>query len=157
MGVQTEVKLFFVYSTYKITGLHYNYRCATLSAAYVGYLWFKNLLLTPHIWVSNLKCSLFLYVSHTVSLDYTTRNGAQLMLVTASLRIFCLHHTYMCATLNAADVCMFHLQNQWVTLHLWMRHLKCSLCWLPLPRESLVTLQLWVRHLKCRLGWLPLV
>ena len=34
---------------YKITELHYTYGNATLSADYVGYLYFENYWLTPHI------------------------------------------------------------------------------------------------------------
>jgi len=47
-----------------------------------------------------------------------------------------LHYTYVWATFSAADVCYLYLENFWVTLLLWVRHLTCSLCWLPLPRES---------------------
>ena len=32
---------------------------------------------------------------------------------------------------------MLYLHNHWVTLHSRVRHLKCSLCWLALPKESL--------------------
>ena len=39
----------FVISTYRITELHYTYGNATLSADYVGYLYFENYWLTPHI------------------------------------------------------------------------------------------------------------
>ena len=48
VGVQPEVKPFIVKS-YKITELHYTYGNATLSADYVGYLYFENYWLTPHI------------------------------------------------------------------------------------------------------------
>ena len=48
----------FVTSTYRITAVHYTYGYATLSADYVGYLYFKNYWFTPHIWLSNLKGSL---------------------------------------------------------------------------------------------------
>ena len=34
-------------------------------------------------------------------------------------------------------VCKLCLKNHWVTLHLWVCHLKCSLCLLALPQESL--------------------
>ena len=43
--------------TYRITELRYTYVNATLSADYVGYLYFENYWFTPHIWVSNLKGS----------------------------------------------------------------------------------------------------
>ena len=47
-----------VSSTYRITKLHYTYGNANLSADYLGYFYFENYWLTPHIWVSNLKGSL---------------------------------------------------------------------------------------------------
>ena len=76
----------------------------------------------------------------------------QTMLVTSSLRIPCLHHTNGWPTLSVAYVCMFHLQNDWVTLHLWVRYLQSHwttlhvwvsninrcLCLEALPTESLV-------------------
>ena len=34
-------------------------------------------------------------------------------------------------------VCKLWLKNHWVTLHPWVCHLKCSLCLLALPKESL--------------------
>ena len=34
-------------------------------------------------------------------------------------------------------VCKLYLKNRWVTLHPWVCHLKCSLCLLALPKESL--------------------
>ena len=42
MGVQLYVQAMFICSTYRITLLHYMYGCATLSAAYVGYLYQEN-------------------------------------------------------------------------------------------------------------------
>ena len=42
---------------YKITELHYTYGNATLSADYVGYLYFQNLWVTPYIWVSTLRAA----------------------------------------------------------------------------------------------------
>ena len=56
MGVQPEVQPFIVKS-YRITELHYNYGNATLSADYVGYLYFHNQWVTPHIWVSTLRAA----------------------------------------------------------------------------------------------------
>ena len=38
------------------------------------------------------------------------------------------HHAYVDTTLTAAYVCGFYPQNHWVTLHLWLFHLKGSLC-----------------------------
>ena len=89
MGAPPTVQLMFVSSTYRITGLHYTYGSATLSAAYVGYLYlgnhwvtlsygcatlsavfvsylkFHNHLLTPHLWVCNVKFSLLLLAPPT--------------------------------------------------------------------------------------------
>ena len=56
MSVQPEVQLFIVKS-YRITELHYNYGNATLSADYVGYLYFHNHWVTPYIWVSTLRAA----------------------------------------------------------------------------------------------------
>ena len=49
MHAPPKVLPMFVSSTYRITKLHFTYGYARLSAAYVGYLDFKNHLLTPHI------------------------------------------------------------------------------------------------------------
>ena len=49
MDAPPKVLPMFVSSTYRITALHYTYGYATLSVAYVGYLYFKNHLLAPHI------------------------------------------------------------------------------------------------------------
>ena len=57
--------------------------------------------------------------------------------ITSSFRITCWHHTLGCLTLSLTYCCKLHLQNNWVTLHLLMRHLKWSLCWLPQPLEWL--------------------
>ena len=83
------------------------------------------------------------------------------MLVTSTFRITWLHYTYGCLSIRAAYVCKVYVQNHWaeytygcatlsaayvfkldvmnywVTLLLWVRHLKCSLCWLALSSESL--------------------
>ena len=42
-------------STYRITGLQYTYGCATLSAAYVSYLYLENHWVTLQSWVDYLK------------------------------------------------------------------------------------------------------
>ena len=115
MDAPPKVLRMFVESTYGINMLHYTYGYAALDEAYVGYLY--------------------------------------------SLRIICLHNTYSCPTLSEAYVSLFYLQshwghytyrclalrlayrfqlplqNNWVTLHLLMRHIKLSLCWLLLPSE----------------------
>ena len=57
--------------------------------------------------------------------------------VNSTYRITKLHYTYGYATLSAAYVDYLHLENHWVTLQLWVRHLKCSFFWLPLVSESL--------------------
>ena len=75
MGAPPTVQLMFVSSTYRITGLHYTYGSATLSAAYVGYLHLLNHWVTQHIWVSNLKGSLCWLALPTESLGYTTLMG----------------------------------------------------------------------------------
>ena len=56
MGVQPEVQPLIVKS-YRITQLHYNYVNATLSAHYVGYLYFQNHWVTLYIWVSTLRAA----------------------------------------------------------------------------------------------------
>ena len=75
MGAPPTVQLMFVSSTYRITGLHYTYGSATLSAAYVGYLHLLNHWVTQHIWVSNLKGSLCWLALPTELLGYTTLMG----------------------------------------------------------------------------------
>ena len=55
MDAPPKVLPMFVESTYRINKLHYTYGYAALDAAYVGYLKFKNHLLTQHIYVPNLK------------------------------------------------------------------------------------------------------
>ena len=45
----------------------------------------------------------------------------------------CCHLMYTCIVY----VCKLCLKNHWVTLHPWVCHLKCSLCLLALPKESL--------------------
>ena len=65
----------FATSTYRITELHYTDGNATLSTDYVGYLYFENYWLTPHIWVSNLKGSLCWLAPPTELLGYTTLVG----------------------------------------------------------------------------------
>ena len=61
--------------TYRIIELRYTYENATLSADYVGYLYFENYWFTPHIWVSNLKGSLSWLALPTELLSYTTLMG----------------------------------------------------------------------------------
>ena len=76
IGVQPYVQPTLVTTTYRITGLHYIYECATLSAAYLCKIYLENHWVTLHLWVSNLvnsQCSLAL---PTQSLCYTSLMGA---------------------------------------------------------------------------------
>ena len=129
----------FVSSTYRITKLHYTYGNTTLSEDYVGYLYFENYWLTPHIWVSNLKGSLCWSALPTELLGYITLIGVQpqvqptllgvpptvqLMFVSSTYRITGLHYTYGSATLSAAYVGYLYVENHRVTLQLLVRHLK---------------------------------
>ena len=129
-----------VLSTYRITGLHYTYGCATLSAAYVGYRYFLNQRVTPYKSLSNPKDSLCWLALPRKSLGYTTLMGVQPqvqpMIVRPTYRITRSHYTFGCLTYSSAYVCKLCVHNHWVTLHLWKRHLEYSLCWLPLRRES---------------------
>ena len=79
MGVQPEVQSLIVKS-YRITELHYNYGNATLSADYVGYLYFHNQWVTPRGGVTthmgvNSKGSLCWLAQPRKSLGYTTLMG----------------------------------------------------------------------------------
>ena len=55
LGAPPTVQLMFVSSSYTITGLHYTYGSATLSAAYVGYLYVENHRVTLQLLVRHLK------------------------------------------------------------------------------------------------------
>ena len=59
------------------------------------------------------------------------------MFISSFDRITVLHYSYGCATSSAAYLCKRYLQNHWVTLHLCVFSLKCSLCLLGLLTESL--------------------
>ena len=61
----------------------------------------------------------------------------QPMLVICTFRITELHCTYGCPNLNKAYDYEPYLQNHWVTLHLLVSSLKCSLLLLGLLTESL--------------------
>ena len=154
-----------VTSSVRITCLHHTNSWPTLSAAYVCMFnlqndwvtlhllvrYLQNHWSTLHVWVSSPKCSVWLEGLLTEWLKYTTLMGTppllQTMLVTSSLRITCLHHTNGWPTLSAAYVCMFYLQNDWVTVHLWVRHLQ----------NHWSTLHVWVSNInRCLcLGALP--
>ena len=47
-----------------------------------------------------------------------------------------LHCTHRCATQSGAFLCQLYLENQWVTLHSWVRRLKCSLFLPALPSSG---------------------
>ena len=51
MGASPEIPPMFVTSTYRSTELHYTFGNATISADFVGYLYFQNRLVTPHMGV----------------------------------------------------------------------------------------------------------
>ena len=91
--------------------------------------------------MSSLKGSICLLPLSAELLGHTIRIGVQALVqhsfAKSTSRIPRLHYTSGCPTLSAAYVCMFYLQNYWVTLHLWVRHLTCSLCWFALLSESL--------------------
>ena len=103
-------------------------------------MYLQNDWTTLHVWVSNLNWSLFLWTPSTESMGYTTLIGVQPevqpMIIRSTYRITRSHYTFGCPTYSSAYVCKLYVQNHLVTLHLWKRHLKCSLCWLPLRRES---------------------
>ena len=73
---------------------------------------------------------------------------AQPMLVTSTRTITVLHYTYGCATLTEAYLCKIYLENHWVTLHLWVSNVKCSLFCLAFFQNQWVTLHLWVSSLN---------
>ena len=67
----------FLRPTYTITGLHYNYRCPTVSAANVSLLYLQYHWVTLNLSVPYLKCRLCLYTLRTKSLRYATFVGVQ--------------------------------------------------------------------------------
>ena len=115
-----------------MTVLSYTYGCATVRAAYVCNLSVHNHWVTLHLWVSNLKCSLCLLALPTESLANTILIGAppwvQPLLVSSAFRNTGMHYTCGCPSLSGGYFCKVFLQNQWVRVHLWVRHLNCSLC-----------------------------
>ena len=105
------------------------------------YLYLKNHRLTLIFWVSNLISSLCLLALPTESLCYTILKYAlpqvQPIFLSSTYRITTLHYTYGCATLSAAYLSKFYIENDCVTLHLWVAIFMCRLCLLVLPGESL--------------------
>ena len=75
MGGSPLVQPMFVNSTYRSTQLHYTFDNATISADFVGYLYFQYHWVTPHIWVFNLKDSVCWLAQPEESLGYTTPMG----------------------------------------------------------------------------------
>ena len=144
-----------VSSTQRITGVHYTCGCATSSGGYVGYLYLQNYWVSVHLWVSRLKCSFYCQVylqnqlitlelrvphlkfrlcllalrTELTELHYTYGNAT----LSADyvgyhyFQITGLHHTNRCPTLRTAYVGQLYLENHWVTLHLLVSSLKCSL------------------------------
>ena len=141
MCVQLLVQPKLVTTTYRITGLHYIYECSSSGAAYICKIYLENHRVTLHLWVSNLVNSQCLLTVPTQSLYYTSLMGVppylQPMLVTSFYRITRWHYTYECPTLSAPYVGWLYLQNQFVTLHLWVSSFKCMLCLIGLLTESL--------------------
>ena len=156
MGTPPLVQTMLVTSSLRIPCLHHTNGWPTLSAAYVCMFYLQNDWVTLHLWVRQIQnqwTTIHVWVSSnnrclcvrslpTESLGYTTLMGTpplvQTMLVTSSLRIPCLHRTNGWPTLSVAYVCMFYLQNDWVTLHLWVRYLQSH--W--------TTLQVWVSNIN---------
>ena len=101
-GAPPKILRLFESSTYRITELHYTYGNATLSADYVGYLYFQNHCVTPYKWVFNSKDSLCWLALPRESLGYTTLIGVQPqvqpMIVRPTYRINRSHYTFGCST-----------------------------------------------------------
>jgi len=77
MGVEPDEQPMFTGSTYRIPLLNWSYGCATLSRAYVGYVYLQNHWVTLDIWLFNLKCSLCWLLLPSESLSYTSLIGMQ--------------------------------------------------------------------------------
>ena len=131
MGAPTKVHVMFLSCSYRLTDLHYTYGNATLSADYVGYLYFHNHWVTPYKWVSNPKDSLCWLALPRESLGYTTLIGVQPqvqpMIVRPTYRITRSHYTFGCLTYSSAYVCKLYVENHRVTLQLLVPHLKQNL------------------------------
>lgn len=121
----------FVSSTDKNNGLRHSYGCPTLTAAYVCNRYLQNHWVTLHWWVCNLKCSPCLLALLTESPSYTilmvVPKYVQPMIVSLTFSITGLQHTYGRATLSGTYVCNLYLQNQSVTLYLWVSNRKWRL------------------------------
>ena len=101
-----QVQPIFVRYTYTITGFHYSFGCATLSAAYLCKFYLENHCVTLHL--RFLICRLRLLILRTEFLCYTTFMDTPLyvetIFVTSTERITVLHCTYACPTLCVAYV-----------------------------------------------------
>ena len=123
--------------TFKITELHYRYGCPTLIEAYVYKPLVQNHWVILYLFLSSLKCSLWLLRE---SLDHTRLRGVPLkfqrMFVSSTYKITGLYYTYGSVTWSAAYVGNLYFQNHWVTPNVWVPNLKFS-SWLPLFSETL--------------------
>ena len=91
----------FVSSTYRITGFHYTYGSAILSAAYVSYLYVENDRVTLQLLVCHLKQNLcWLPLTFRFNLEVSSVKCSLLLLV--------------------------YLKNHWITLLFWVPHLNFS-------------------------------
>ena len=67
--------------------------------------------------------------------------GAQpyvrLTLIISTKRITWVHYSYGCVTLSTAYVAYLYFLKDWVRPQKWVSNVKCSVCWLPLHKESL--------------------
>ena len=128
IGLQPLVQPMLVRCTFRTTELLYTYGCPTLIETYLYELCLRNHLVTLHLLVSSLNCSLWLLGLLTESLDHTTLLGApptvQLMFVCFTYTITGLHYTYGSATLSAAYLGYRYVENHWVILQLCVHHLK---------------------------------
>ena len=141
MGELLQVQPIFVCFSYRITRLHYTYRCPTLKAAYVCKLYLQNHWGKLQLYLSNVTFSLLLCAPPIEKLGFTTLMGSpsyvRLTLVTSTLKITGLHYSYGCATLSAAYVGYLQFQNHLLTPHLWVYNVKLSLLLLASITETL--------------------
>jgi len=59
------------------------------------------------------------------------------MLGCSTLRINALHFAYGCRSLSGGYLCELYVESQSIALDLCVSNFYCSLCWLPLPLQSL--------------------
>ena len=109
MAMPPRVQPIFLSFNYRITLLHHTYDFAILGAGYV--------------------CKLYLYIHWVIGLyRFTTVIGAQFLVqcrfVSSTFTKTGLHLNKGCTTLRAEYVSCFYLNNQWVTVNLWVFNLK---------------------------------